>query len=92
MSYYCFDLSQHIIAWETERLYIPTTDEEFIRSIPADVWQKAQQGDWQSVREVFSLAMDAGYDNEWVDREMVDYVDESSPYYNDREASFEVTN
>ena len=91
MSYYCFDLSQPIVAWETERLYIPIGDEEFIRSIPADVWQKAQQGDFDAVREVFSLANDAGYDVDFIDREFIDFVDESSPYHNDREATFEVT-
>jgi len=91
MSYYCFELSQPIVAWETERMYIPVTDEEFVRSIPAEIWQRAQQGDFDAVREVFSLAMDKGYDNEFIDREFIDFVDESSPYHNDREATFEVT-
>lgn len=89
-NYYCFDLSQAIIAYETERLYIPVKDEEFIRSIPADVWQRAQRGDWEAVREVFSLAGDAGYDSEWIDREWMDNVDESSPYFDERRATFEV--
>lgn len=90
--YYCLTLEQPIVAIETERLYIPIKDEEFIRSLPADVWQRAQRGDFDAMREVFSLASDAGYESDWIDREMLDYVDEANPYYNDRTATFEETN
>lgn len=90
--YYSLTLEQPIVAIETERLYIPIKDEEFIRSLPADIWERAQRHDVDAIREVFSLAIDAGYDVDYIDREMIDYVDESSPYYNDRTATFEETN
>lgn len=89
MPYYHFTLHKPIICMETEELYIPF-DEEFISTVPADVWQKAQQGDVLAVREVFNLAADVDIYSDYIDRVWIGDLEEDNPYYADFSAEYEV--
>jgi len=81
MGYYYIKQYSEVIVVQTDEIAIPMGDEEFIRSIPADVWQRAQKGDNDALGIVWQLACDAGYDPEYVDREYADDVADSKPEY-----------
>lgn len=79
--YYTITQYKDVVVCQTDEIAIPMEDEDFIRSIPADVWQAAQKGDRDSMEKVWELALAAGYDAEYIDREWVDDVEDSKPAY-----------
>lgn len=92
MPYHRFTLSKPIICLETEELYISFNDEEFISSVPSDVWQRALRGDVDAVREVYNLAADVDIYSDHIERVWIGDLDEDSPYYADFSAEYEVGN
>ena len=80
-AYYYIKQYKDVIVVQTDEIAIPAEDEEFIRSIPANVWQGAQKGDHASLAVVWQMAIDAGYDPEYVDREYSDDLSDSEPFY-----------
>ena len=80
-NHYYIKQYKEVIVSQTDEISIPISDEEFIRSIPADVWQNAQRGDNDALGIVWQMAIDAGYEDEYVDREYADDVEDSKPSY-----------
>jgi len=80
-AYYFIKQYKDVIVVQTDEIAIPAEDEEFIRSIPADVWQRAQKGDNDALGIVWQMAIDAGYEDEYVDREYADDVEDTKPAY-----------
>ena len=79
--YYCIKKYTDVIVVQTDEIAIPKSDEEFIRSVPADVWQAAQKGNGKALDTVWKLAIAAGYEDEYIDREYADDVADSKPSY-----------
>ena len=81
MGYYYIKQFKDVIVVQTDEIAIPMDDEEFIRSIPADIWQAAQKGDHDALGKVWNLAIAAGYEDEYVDREYADDLKDSECFY-----------
>jgi hypothetical protein len=79
-AYHYIKRYKEVIVVQTDEISIPATDEDFIRSVPADIWQAAQRGDNDALEKVWDLAIAAGYEDEYVDREYSDDVDSASEY------------
>ena len=79
-THYEFTRWKNIVAQQEEYISIPANAEEFIRSIPADIWQAAQKNDMAAIAKVWDLAVEAGYDEEYVDRFYVDDTNEPAYY------------
>ena len=92
MSYYRLKRYTPIIAMEEEELLIPMNDEEFISSLPDNLWERVKHQDVAAIREVFFHALDSDYEPDVISRYHIDDVDSDNPYYTDRHATFEETN
>jgi hypothetical protein len=94
MSYYRLKRYTPIIAMEEEELIIPMNDEEFISSLPDNLWERVKNQDVAAIREVFSHALDSDYEPDVISRRYIEDVDidDDNPYYTDRHATFEETN
>jgi hypothetical protein len=80
-AYHYIKRYKSVIVIQTDEISIPASDEDFIRSVPADIWQAAQRGDNDALGKVWDLAIAAGYEDEYVDREYADDVEDTNPEY-----------
>ena len=92
MPYYRLMRYTPIIAMEEEELLIPVSDEEFIRSLPDNLWERVQNQDVAAIREIFSHALDSDHEPDLISRHHIDDVDSDNPYYTNRHATFEEIN
>ena len=79
-TYYEITRYKEVVVQQEDYISIPATDEKFIRSIPADVWQAAQKGDRDALATVWDLAIAAGYEDEYVERFHIDDTDVPNAY------------